>query len=257
MQTIALHTKRCTRCGVEKPLSAFFKNCTSADGHLSQCKSCQKQVRSAKRVLRLQECTTQASEKSCNFCGQVKQPSNFSKDLNMKDGLSNVCKVCGQAKRAEATAQLIAKGHKQVAEKCCNTCRVTRPVNEFNDDASQSDGKSKTCRSCASRKNKARKPPGSHREIVLKRHGLTLEDFERMSITQGGKCAICGTTTPGGNGKHLAVDHDHITGEVRALLCGHCNQGLGHFKDNPNRLEAAARYLRAHSNKAAAPKQSV
>ena len=40
------------------------------------------------------------------------------------------------------------------------------------------------------------------------------------------------------------VDHCHVGGEVRGLLCSNCNVGLGMFADNPEALEAAARYIR-------------
>jgi len=43
--------------------------------------------------------------------------------------------------------------------------------------------------------------------------------------------------------KQLDVDHCHTTGEVRGLLCNRCNTGIGQFKDNPNILRSAARYL--------------
>lgn len=58
---------------------------------------------------------------------------------------------------------------------------------------------------------------------------------------QGGKCAICDTTEPGGKGWHK--DHDHVTGIVRGALCHHCNLGLGNFKDSPELLAKASRYL--------------
>lgn len=40
------------------------------------------------------------------------------------------------------------------------------------------------------------------------------------------------------------VDHDHVTGKVRGLLCRQCNSALGFAGDNPERLERLARYLR-------------
>lgn len=53
------------------------------------------------------------------------------------------------------------------------------------------------------------------------------------------ECVICGAN------EKLVVDHDHKTGEIRGMLCNHCNRGLGHFRDDPMLLEFAAQYLYA------------
>ena len=58
----------------------------------------------------------------------------------------------------------------------------------------------------------------------------------KQSIKQ---CVICGSE------EKLVVDHDHKTGQIRGMLCNHCNRGLGHFKDDPMLLEFAAQYLYA------------
>lgn len=42
------------------------------------------------------------------------------------------------------------------------------------------------------------------------------------------------------------MDHDHITGTVRGLLCRVCNIGLGHFKDSRLHLKKAMEYLDKH-----------
>lgn len=90
---------------------------------------------------------------------------------------------------------------------------------------------------------------------LLYKHGMTVEQYDALLAAQGGGCALCGTTEPKGRGgERFHVDHDHACcpGQrscgkcVRALLCAHCNVGLGSFGDDPERLREAARYIEAH-----------
>jgi len=80
-----------------------------------------------------------------------------------------------------------------------------------------------------------------YRLTNLKEFGLTIEDYDQMLLKQNGVCKICGKKCS--SGRRLAVDHCHTTGKVRGLLCGRCNQGIGHFQDDSGRLLIAAAYL--------------
>ena len=69
---------------------------------------------------------------------------------------------------------------------------------------------------------------------------LTEVEYKAMLDAQGGVCAICKEKP---RGSRLAVDHLAGTDKVRGLLCNRCNLGLGHYKDDPDLLNAAIEYL--------------
>lgn len=71
-----------------------------------------------------------------------------------------------------------------------------------------------------------------------RRFGLDPEGYETLLRTQKGKCAICRKK------RKLVVDHDHVTGRVRGLLCQPCNMGIGGLDDDVKLLRRAIKYLR-------------
>ena len=88
---------------------------------------------------------------------------------------------------------------------------------------------------------------------LVNNYGLTLKAYNNMLEAQDYKCAICNEPETGthNRGKQtvqlsLAVDHDHETGAVRALLCHKCNKSLGLFNDDINMLKSALDYLMQH-----------
>jgi len=87
---------------------------------------------------------------------------------------------------------------------------------------------------------------------LSKKFGISLEEYNTMLKKQHGVCAICTKEevikTKKGNFRKLAVDHDHITGKVRGLLCSNCNTSLGGFQDDIKTLEKALKYLKKHKN---------
>ncbi|UTO64187.1 endonuclease domain-containing protein [Streptomyces rapamycinicus] len=74
------------------------------------------------------------------------------------------------------------------------------------------------------------------REANWERYGVTPTEYERIRKEQANLCAICGqeeTSTPKYGTRHiLAIDHDHKTRRVRALLCRNCNTVLGFIEKN-------------------------
>lgn len=80
---------------------------------------------------------------------------------------------------------------------------------------------------------------------LRRRHGITGEDLARMFERQDGKCAGCVGALLLNKDTH--VDHDHLTGRLRGLLCSSCNRGLGYLKDSPEILSRLALHVTAGS----------
>jgi len=79
-------------------------------------------------------------------------------------------------------------------------------------------------------------------------YGITFDDYMEIYNKQNGCCLICGTKKDFISEKNksnnvLAVDHCHISGRIRGLLCSCCNKSLGGFKDNIDILNNAILYL--------------
>jgi hypothetical protein len=77
----------------------------------------------------------------------------------------------------------------------------------------------------------------------LKRYGLTIKSYKVLVDKQAGVCAICGESET--TFARLSVDHCHISGRIRGLLCNNCNRGIGLLKDSATILLRAHEYLSA------------
>jgi hypothetical protein len=138
--------------------------------------------------------------------------------------------------------------------KTCTKCNQDKPVEEYH---RRSDtGKLRSwCKVCHNTKGLSKYHNDPHvksshrlasRRSSLKKYGLDEAKFDEMFRTQSGTCKICGESiekTSTDVRKSACVDHCHTTGVVRGLLCWDCNVGLGKFKDVPQLLINAARYL--------------
>ena len=94
-----------------------------------------------------------------------------------------------------------------------------------------------------------RKTVDARRDSHLRRlYGISSADYDQMLQDQGGRCAICKSEDPACRHSRFHVDHDHVTGSVRGLLCSHCNTALGKFKDSQSIITSALQYLAQHSS---------
>lgn len=95
-------------------------------------------------------------------------------------------------------------------------------------------------------------PHPPEKAYLLRKYGLTTEEWWRLFAAQDRRCAICG------GAKRLHVDHDHradpkkktrrhllwsLRGSVRGLLCWPCNRALQGFRDRAEDMRAAAVYI--------------
>ena len=133
----------------------------------------------------------------------------------------------------------------QPLQKQCSKCHIWQPFECFSRDRRNRDGLHSWCRTCLKELDKKR----AWRKGNLRRVGLTPKQYDRMLEEQGGVCAVCHQPEtrrrPWSNNEEinpLAVDHDHETGQVRALLCSHCNTSLGKLNEDPARIRALAEY---------------
>lgn len=154
----------------------------------------------------------------------------------------------------------IPKMEAAISTKCCSRCKKVKSVDNFSKDAVKSDGLCGQCRNCrriyqqsergkvrAKRYKQSEQGKRKQKKAVLKKYGLTPENYDQMLTDQRGRCAICGGHWSEFQ-RGLAVDHNKETGIVRELLCGGCNMGIGQLKHDTELLESAIAYLWKHQN---------
>ena len=134
--------------------------------------------------------------------------------------ITRKCNVCGVVKRAD---ELVAsKRYRDGYMPCCKVCR-----NEY-----------WRHRRMQSPETRAAHGDAVRRSRLLSDYGITQADYERMLKEQQGKCKLCGSKEHGRSERfrYWNVDHSHVSGTVRGLLCHTCNISIG-------KLEALAQRI--------------
>lgn len=153
------------------------------------------------------------AEKKCPQCKEIKEREQFFYNGRAKDKMSIWCKICDM----EASAQW-AKDNRE-----------------------QSNGIKK--------KWQRENPDVVRNARYIREYGITLVQYNIMLKDQNFVCKICKKPETrkkrkSNEVKELAVDHNHVTGKVRGLLCDNCNQAIGLMRDKPHVAFNASLYLR-------------
>jgi hypothetical protein len=111
-------------------------------------------------------------------------------------------------------------------------------------------GKHAWCRNCNNRNAREKQ---AWANIKVNGQPFTREHYDQAVANQEGRCAICLCRQPPDvtDERGLVPDHDHDTNEFRAILCGHCNKGIGFFLEDASVLRNAAEYIKKHSERLA------
>jgi hypothetical protein len=82
--------------------------------------------------------------------------------------------------------------------------------------------------------------PDTKARARIRRYGMSQHEFDIQLLKQKGLCSVCNLRPP------TDVDHNHVTGKTREILCGKCNHGLAYMEDLKWKANAEI-YLEKHS----------
>ena len=161
--------------------------------------------------------------KRCRLCGEIWPIGEFHRAGGTRDGHRGECRSCTKTLRRahyEANRERYIEAARTWQRENPERTRETRRIRNQHPD----------------RKRK-------QRDAYYRRtYGISADAVDAMLDEQGGGCAICGSRPDRPASLHL--DHDHLTGTLRGILCIDCNHGIGKLRDDPELLARAVGYLR-------------
>jgi hypothetical protein len=132
----------------------------------------------------------------------------------------------------------VAKVPDELGRYRCSKCREWKSPFEFNKSKQQKSGLSYACRECMRVATRKWNLPAKYK--------ITAERFNEMLVEQDYKCACCRIELDSTGRQHNKphVDHNHVTREVREILCGNCNLAAGKVKDSSEIAAKLTAYLK-------------
>lgn len=126
--------------------------------------------------------------------------------------------------------------------KTCTVCQQEKALSLFPLNYKGKFGRGQKCLTCSSA-YAAQYRKHNYHKIYAKKFNTSEEVVEALLTKQ--ECEICGASYD--TFRRHAIDHNHVTGKVRGLLCHDCNTGLGKFKDDIMVLQKATAYLEKYA----------
>lgn len=199
----------------------------------------------------------EAPSKCCPQCERTLPVTSFSRSVRAKDGRQSWCKRCNldaQRVRYQEKKGVVSYSDMWRPEgRRCTRCLEWKAWVDFPRRKGGHRGFGARCKLCVNRSQASarwvnpdqarraeRERKGRTGANYKARYGIDREEFERMARAQAGLCALCDDGE-----KRLVVDHDHVTGRVRELLCDSCNRDM-HVVDEPGKLARLLAYRDKH-----------
>lgn len=179
-------------------------------------------------------------KKPCKHHGILKP-----KDVGIKKQRYNgevydytICLICFRERN-------LLKKEANDKNKTCINCKKILSDNFYT--KSELTKKYRICRICKKISTQNRKEYNKN-YYLFKKFKITIDEYNLMLEKQNGVCFICLKKESVINkisGEHLslAVDHYHPSGQIRGLLCRHCNLMIGSAKESRETLLSAIKYL--------------
>lgn len=143
-------TRCCCQCGIEKPLTEFYRNKNNPLGRSYRCKVCAYTPRERKPIVR----APTPVEQRCLICDMIKPLADFKPDKRRVSGASSYCRKCHYL-RYHKPAPLPHKPYhpprarlQPGEEKLCTGCRQTKSVEEFRQSKKDRSGYVTYCKAC-------------------------------------------------------------------------------------------------------------
>jgi hypothetical protein len=194
----------CTRCGTAKRRLSFAGLRTGRDGkRRSACKAC---------------CNQQAHDQRV---ADPERSRQYKRDWRAADP-----EAARQKERDRRAANKESINQKQGGHYAANKESINQKIREYHAANRESFNQKQRDHYAANRDQRA--------DQKSSKYGLVNGDYDILYDLNSAKCEICKVPLA-----VLCVDHDHVNGSARGLLCKKCNLGLGHFNDSPARLRSA------------------